>query len=130
VIMRSGVTAVLDIGKTNSKVLAFAPDLTLVAAHGMASTSAGGRLDTARCWEFVLASLKEIAARFGLSAIVPTTHGAAFAVIGKGGLAHAIVDYEQPVPDAVSAEYDRLRPDFAESFSPNLPLGLNAGRQL
>ncbi len=128
--MRSGVTAVLDIGKTNSKVLAFDHDLTLVAAHGMASVSAGGRLDTARCWAFVLAALKEIAARFGLSAIVPTTHGAAFAVIGKGGLAHAIVDYEQPVPDAVSAEYDRLRPDFAESFSPSLPLGLNAGRQL
>lgn len=128
--MRAGVTAVLDIGKTNSKVLAFDDGLNLLATHGMASISDGGYLDTERGWAFILASLKEIAARFGLSAIVPTTHGAAFAVMGKGGLAHPVVDYEQPVPDTVSAEYDRLRPEFSESFSPHLPLGLNAGRQL
>lgn len=128
--MTSGVTAVLDIGKTNSKILAVDHDLNVVATHGMASISDGGRLDTMRGWEFILASLKQVAMRFDLSAIVPTTHGAAFAIMGEGGLAHGIVDYEQPVPDTVSAEYDVLRPDFTESFSPNLPLGLNAGRQL
>lgn len=128
--MTSGVTAVLDIGKTNSKVLAFDRDLNLVASHGTASLSDGKRLDTMRSWEFILASLKQVAARFDLSAIVPTTHGAAFAVMGESGLAHGVVDYEAPVPDTISAEYDALRPDFAESFSPNLPLGLNAGRQL
>jgi sugar (pentulose or hexulose) kinase len=128
--MTSGVTAVLDIGKTNSKVLAFDHDLNLVASYGMASISDGRRLDTQRSWEFILASLKRVAARFDLSAIVPTTHGAAFAVMGESGLAHGIVDYEESVPDTISAEYDAVRPDFAESFSPNLPFGLNAGRQL
>lgn len=128
--MTSGVTAVLDIGKTNSKILAVDRDLNVVATHGMASISDGRHLDTMRCWTFILASLKQIARRFDLSAIVPTTHGAAFAIMGESGLAHGIVDYEQRVPDTISAEYDILRPDFTESFSPNLPLGLNAGRQL
>lgn len=128
--MHSGATAVLDIGKTNSKVLAFDTDLYLVASYETSSLSDGVHLDTAHGWAFIQASLKTIAKRFRLSAIVPTTHGAAFAVMGKSGLAHPITDYEQPIPEAISADYDRLRPDFAESFSPDLPLGLNAGRQL
>ncbi|WP_449256131.1 FGGY-family carbohydrate kinase [Bosea sp. (in: a-proteobacteria)] len=128
--MHSGVTVVLDIGKTNSKVLAFDAGLDLVATYDTASISDGTHLDTAHGWAFILASLKEIAKRFRLSAIVPATHGAAFAVMGENGLAHPVVDYEKPVPAAASADYDRLRPDFAESFSPGLPLGLNAGRQL
>ncbi|WP_353181819.1 hypothetical protein [Bosea sp. (in: a-proteobacteria)] len=128
--MHSGVTAVLDIGKTNSKVLAFDAGLDLVATYDTASISDGTHLDTAHGWAFILASLKEIAKRFRLSAIVPATHGAAFAVMGENGLAHPVVDYEKPVPAAASADYDRLRPDFAESFSPGLPRGLNAGRQL
>lgn len=128
--MHSGATAVLDIGKTNTKVLAFDADLNLVASRDTSSISDGAHLDTAHGWAFILASLKTIAKRFRLSAIVPTTHGAAFAVMGRNGLAHPIVDYENPVPGAVSAGYDPLRPDFAESFSPALPLGLNAGRQL
>jgi sugar (pentulose or hexulose) kinase len=128
--MHSGVTAVLDIGKTNSKVLAFDAELNLVASRDTSSISSGTHLDTAHGWAFILASLKAIGQRFRLSAIVPTTHGATLAVIGKNGLAHPIIDYESPVPEPVSADYDRLRPDFSESFSPHLPLGLNAGRQL
>lgn len=128
--MHSGVTAVLDIGKTNSKVLAFDTALNLVATCDTASISDGAHLDTTHGWAFIQASLKTIAKRFRLSAIVPTTHGATFAVMGKSGLAHPIIDYEQPIPADISADYDRLRPDFAESFSPALPLGLNAGRQL
>lgn len=128
--MHSAVTAVLDIGKTNSKVLAFGADFNLVASHDTSSISNGTHLDTEHGWEFILASLKTIAKRFRISAIVPTTHGATFAVMDKSGLAHPIIDYEQPIPEAISASYDRLRPEFAESFSPVLPLGLNAGRQL
>ena len=64
---------VLDIGKTNSKVLAFDAGLDLVATYDTASISDGTHLDTAHGWAFILASLKEIAKRFRLSAIVPAT---------------------------------------------------------
>ena len=83
--MHADATAVLDIGKTNTKVLAFDTDLNLVANYETSSISDGAHLDTAHGWAFIQASLKTIAKRFRLSAIVPTTHGAAFAVIGKSG---------------------------------------------
>lgn len=41
-----------------------------------------------------------------------------------------MLDYEHPGPDELSAQYDALRPDFSETGSARLPMGLNAGAQL
>jgi sugar (pentulose or hexulose) kinase len=41
-----------------------------------------------------------------------------------------VLDYEYAGPDALKKDYDRIRPDFSETFTPRLPAGLNLGAQL
>jgi sugar (pentulose or hexulose) kinase len=50
-------------------------------------------------------------------------------VLAGGRLALPVLDYEHDL-SAVDGAYDGLRGDFGETLSPNLPGGLNAGRQL
>ncbi len=60
-----------------------------------------------------------------------TTHGAAAALLdAAGNLTLPVLDYEFAGPDELAAEYDEIRPGFAESFTPRLPAGLNLGAQL
>ena len=128
--MRPQAIAVLDIGKTNAKLLAIDESGTVLAAAQIASPAANGALDSERVWAWVLTGLRDLATRFDITAIVPTAHGAAGALVDDDGLTHPVVDYEAVPPAAIDADYDRLRPRFAETFSPRLPAGLNLGRQL
>jgi sugar (pentulose or hexulose) kinase len=81
-------------------------------------------------WAFVLAGLKLAAAR-GVDAVSITTHGAACVLVDKdGGLALPMLDYEHDGPDSLATQYGWVRPGFAETGSPRLPLGLNVGAQL
>jgi sugar (pentulose or hexulose) kinase len=41
-----------------------------------------------------------------------------------------VLDYEHAGPEELAADYAALADDFADSFSPPLPLGLNLGRQI
>jgi sugar (pentulose or hexulose) kinase len=66
-----------------------------------------------------------------IDALTVTTHGAAAALLDRSGkLALPVLDYEHDGPDALAEAYDAARPDFAETGSPRLPLGLNLGAQL
>jgi len=128
--MKTETIAVLDVGKTNTKIVLFDASLAVVEVHQEASRTDGTHLDTQWSWQFARAKLADIASRYALTAVVPTTHGATFAILRDGQLAQPVIDYEKRIPAALFAEYDAIRPPFAETFSPNLPLGLNAGRQL
>lgn len=129
--MRQSAVAVLDIGKTNAKILAIDPDGTVHASHQVAVPAGGdGTLDSEGVWNWIQTGLRRLAARFDLSAIVPTAHGAAAALVDDAGLVHPVIDYEAIPPAAIDAAYDALRPGFSETFSPRLPAGLNLGRQL
>ena len=60
-----------------------------------------------------------------------TTHGATCALLdAHGDLALPVLDYEHDGPDTLAAEYDAVRPPFAETGSPRLPAGLNLGAQI
>ncbi|NHB76040.1 FGGY-family carbohydrate kinase [Rhodobacter calidifons] len=127
--------AVLDIGKTNVKVLVV--DLATGAEEVMArvpnAVVRDGRYphhDLEALWGFALSGLRLAAAR-GVDAVSVTTHGAACVLVdADGGLALPMLDYEHDGPDALAAEYDAVRPGFAETGSPRLPVGLNVGAQL
>ena len=54
-------------------------------------------------------------------------HGATVALVDHDGLVLPVLDYEFSGPDALAADYDRLRPDFAVTGSPRMPGGLNIG---
>ena len=127
---------VIDIGKTNAK-------LALVATAGLREVevlSTPNRVlpgppyphaDTEGVWRFVLEGMRELQARHGIGAVVATTHGATAALVDAAGrLALPVLDYEHDGPDALAAEYDAARPDFAESGSPRLGAGLNLGAQV
>ncbi len=127
--------AVLDVGKTNVKVVLF---------DGASGTEAWARtmpntvlrdgpyphFDVPRIEAFFVDALADLAREGGFDAVSITAHGAAGALIGADRLALPILDYEHEGPDALSEAYGRVRPGFDETCSPRLPGGLNLGAQL
>lgn len=127
--------AVLDIGKTNAKLVCW-DDATgqMVQETCRPNRSIEGSeyryLDTDGLWNFYRNALREAASIFDIGKLVVTTHGATAAILQGDELALPVVDYENPIASAVSSAYDALRDHFAQTFSPALPAGLNLGRQL
>ncbi len=127
--------AVIDIGKTNAKlVLLDETGETLREwrqANSIKQAPPYPHIDLDRQWRFVLDALKEASSAYDIDAVIPITHGATAALIdGKGELALPIMDYEAAIPAPFSEDYSGLRPSFSETGSPNLPNGLNLGRQI
>lgn len=127
--------AVLDVGKTNVKVvlhdLASGADV-ISRSQPNAPRSDGPypHADTEQIFAFALESLADIARLAPVDAISVTSHGACGALLRGDDLALPVLDYEYDGPAETAAAYDRLRPAFAETFSPRLPVGLNLGAQL
>jgi sugar (pentulose or hexulose) kinase len=127
--------AVLDIGKTNAKVLVV--DLATGAEEVLARTPNAvvrdglyPHHDMDRLWAFAVEGLRLAAAR-GIDAVSITTHGAASVLVDEtGALALPMLDYEHDGPESCAAEYEAVRPGFAETGSPRLPVGLNVGAQV
>lgn len=128
--MTRAAVAVIDVGKTHAKVLAIGRGGAVLASASTRSRCRDGCLDVDATERFVLRRLREMAASLRVTAIVPTTHGAAAALVDDTALVHPVVDYESVPARRLDAAYDALRPAFRETFSPRLPGGLNLGRQL
>ena len=133
----NGCVAVFDIGKTNMKVVVFDAAGKVAAERGHPNASIPpdarwpyGRLQTEGAWAFLIGALKELGAQFPIEAISISAHGAAGVLVGDTDAAAPAVDYEFDIDGDVAAEYDKLRPPFEETLSPNLPRGLNLGRQV
>ena len=128
--------AVLDIGKTNAKVVVLdAPTGREVAVvktgNGVLQDGPYPHYDIEALWRFTMKALADFTVAPGFDAVSITTHGACAALLdAEGALALPVLDYEHPYDPAIRAEYLALRPDFAETFSPSLAVGLNLGAQL
>ena len=128
--------AVLDIGKTNAKVVIFdAASGEEIETRRMPNRVLAGppypHYDVETLWKFLLEALAAFAKKPGFDAISITTHGASAALIdAEGQLALPVLDYEHQYPEEIQAAYDEVRPDFAETFSPRLSGGLNLGAQV
>ena len=128
--------AVIDIGKTNAKVLTV--DLETgketILANRKNEVRAGPpypHFDTNALFDFILSSLRQAGEDGAPDAISVTTHGCAAALIdGDGALVLPVLDYEHEMPAAIASDYSMIRPDFSETGSPRLPGGLNLGAQL
>lgn len=128
--------AVIDIGKTNAK--AALVDLETLSEVAVRKTPNRPRADglyrhhdVEAIWAFILESLTAFGRERQVDAISVTTHGATSVLLdAEGKLALPALDYEDGGPDTVRAQYDAVRPGFAETGSPPLPLGLNLGAQL
>lgn len=128
--------AVLDIGKTNAKVVVLdaATGAEIVAARMANTVLKDGpypHYDVEALWLFTLDACRRFAKEPGFDAISITTHGASAALIDADGhLAMPVLDYEHEYPQSIRDAYDTLRPPFAKTRSPRLSMGLNVGAQL
>jgi sugar (pentulose or hexulose) kinase len=128
--------AVLDIGKTNAKVVVLdAATGEEIAVARMANTVPKDGLyphyDIEALWSFMLDAFKRFAKAPGFDAISITTHGASAALLDASGkLAMPVLDYEHEYPPAIRDAYTALRPPFSETYSPRQTMGLNIGAQL
>ena len=126
---------VIDIGKTNAKLaLVDMKSLAEIAVRKIPNhilqDGPYPHFDIEALWQFILLGLREFQTQHGVDAISVTTHGACAALIDDGGkLALPVLDYEYDGYGDVTAEYDAQRPDFSETGSPHLPLGLNLAKQ-
>ena len=128
--------AVIDIGKTNAKVaLVDTQRFAEVAVRSMPNrvlrSGPYPHYDVEGTWSFILDALGILNREHPIDAIVATTHGASCALLdAEGALALPVLDYEYEGPDSLAADYDFIRPTFAEIGSPRLPGGLNLGAQI
>lgn len=129
------IVAVIDIGKTNAKVaLVDLATLSEIALRRIANAPVRQtpypHHDVEALWTFILDSLSDLNRERRIDAISITTHGATGALVDAAGeLVLPVLDYEFDGPDELAAGYDAVRPPFAETGTPRLPIGLNLGTQ-
>jgi hypothetical protein len=127
--------AVIDVGKTHSKIALVDPALGLEVwstrrTNNVVNGEILRELDVVAIESWLLDSLRSAPQRERVVAIVTVAHGAAAVLVDHDGDVIIAPDYEDTCFDEVAEEYVALRDPFAVTFSPNLPQGLNLGRQL
>lgn len=134
---KTDIVAVFDIGKTNLKLCALdanhlteAPLDVLRHTNEVIDLAPYPHLDSEGTWIWLQQGLKDFGKRFTVRAIAITTHGATAACLNGDLLALPILDYESDVCQAVAEDYLALRPDFSQTGSPGMAVGLNLGLQL
>jgi sugar (pentulose or hexulose) kinase len=129
-----GHTVVIDVGKSMAKASLWSGDGRCVARVSRANARASGPdylvLDALGIEEWLAQELARFAAHAPIARIIPVAHGAAMAVVREPLVLLRPMDYEQSIPVAVRARYERERDSFADTGSPLLPDGLNLGAQL
>ncbi len=127
-------TAVLDIGKTNAKLVVVGEDGSILWSTRRPNTVRPGppypHADVDTLWAFATTALSEAVRHAAIDAVVTTTHGATAALVDDAGLVLPVLDYEHPAPFEEEHGYGAVRPAFTETLSPALPAGLNLARQL
>jgi L-fuculokinase len=119
---------VFDIGKTNAKFALLEPNTgAVLEQHSTPNTvlyqAPYPHVDTEALWDWMLLQLRQT--RVKPTALMVVAHGATAALVKNGKLSLPILDYETPLE-----AHDYPRPPFLETASPELPGGLNLGRQL
>ncbi|TPO17964.1 carbohydrate kinase [Mesorhizobium sp. CU2] len=126
--------AVLDFGKTNSKLFVFDEAARILDERRTkprwVRKGGLGVLDEAALYDWALGAVGDAVDRHAVEGLMVSGHGCTFALVDETTLTHPILDYEQEPPAGIAARIDRRIPDFAETFSPRLPLGFNYGRHM
>ncbi|HEX8403953.1 MAG TPA: FGGY family carbohydrate kinase [Duganella sp.] len=127
-------TLVLDIGKTNVKLVLVDVDGAVLAERRSPNTilteGPYPHHDTDRIWNWLLDGMGQLSSVARIGAIVSVTHGATAALVDDDGLVLPVLDYEFEPPEEEGERYADQRPPYSSTHSPQLPAGLNLGRQL
>jgi sugar (pentulose or hexulose) kinase len=136
--MTLDLTLVIDIGKSNAKLLLLDGDGNVVERHSRANASVTSPLGYPsldvhglQAWMQQTLRASHHAKRCGH--VIASTHGAAIVALGDRQLAWAPLDYEfedVALEGAAQTAFLAASGSFRETLSPELPAGLNAARQL
>lgn len=127
--------AVLDIGKSNAKLLVLdhASGTVLASraqACGVVPEPPYPHLDLEGVWAWAVGALAQLAPRHVIRTIVPVAHGAAAVLMAGEAPALPALDYEHAGPQVRAIGLGAELDPFARTFSPVLPIGLNLAAQL
>ncbi len=127
--------AVVDVGYTNSKVVLYSPALKVLDERKITSPHHDGKhyreIDTTPIIDFAARALRELDAVSPIDRIVVSAHGACIVALGPDGApAVSVMDYMSEPPPEILKAYEAVMPDFAEAFTPPLPMALLHGLQL
>lgn len=131
--------AVLDIGKTNVKLQLLHESGSLCEGFSRKNKPINSEpyphADVDGIWAWLIETLRVYPQVKQIRTLIVTTHGATAALINRDadtddGLVLPVLDYEFSGINECDKSYNSLRPHFAETLSPDLPAGLNLGRQI
>ena len=113
------VVAVLDVGKTNLKLLAATPEGEVLEAVRTRNLSRPGppylHVDLAAIEAWLLGALGDLARRHRLAAFVATGYGTSGVLVDDDGPVLPMMDYEAAAPGWLDEAYAAEGPDFAET---------------
>lgn len=133
--MSQPLVALIDIGKTNARLSVVDPQSGAEIrgsrrANAVIQGSVSRELDVEAIDRWLLEALRDAPHRERIRVIVPVAHGAAAVLLGRDNRLLAAPDYEDLCFEQVNAAYRAQRDAYQDTYSPDLPLGLNLGRQL
>ena len=125
---------VLDIGKTNVKLLFFNVNNKVVKSFNTKQQSSQKYgikvLNSSSIYDWALQKIKAVEKKYPLDKFVCTAHACSVALIDQQDQEIlACTDYEFPYHQLMKG-YQKIIPKFNESFTPLLENGLNIGLQL
>lgn len=104
---RPQAVVVLDVGKTDVKLLAISPRGRLLSLRSAPNEVRSGApypsCDTGHIWRWMTAALADLGERYTILAIVPVSYGSTAALIEAADLVLPILDYEADPPPAIGA---------------------------
>lgn len=129
-----GVTAVVDVGRTHTKLFAV-DDEGSIRDHRQAATPVHAgppypHLDTAAIWRWIVDMLGRLGETHPVRAIVPVGYGSTAALCDEDDLVLPVMVYEAEPPADVAAAYAAEAPPYREVLAPINPGGLTLARQL
>ena len=127
-------TLVLDIGKSNVKLLLIDEGGAVLSLQVRTNAAVVGadylELDTKGIAAWLQSTIPSLPERERIGHISISTHGAAFCAVDDALLVLPPIDYEWDGYGACRETFKRIADPFAQTGSPDLALGLNAGLQL
>jgi L-fuculokinase len=132
------LTLVIDIGKSNAKLLLLDAGGTVLERHNRANDSVASplgypALDVHGLQAWMQSTLRASRNSQRCAHVITSTHGAALVALDEAGLAWEPLDYEfesVALDDVEDATFHAASSVFCQTLSPDLPAGLNAARQL
>jgi sugar (pentulose or hexulose) kinase len=126
--------AVLDIGKTNLKLLVASDDGWPLETHSIANAAntSGPYLacDLASLEEWFLDALAEVSQRHAIGAVIATAHGCGAVLVDEDKPVLPMMDYDAVSPAAIDQVYERIAPPYREVFCGIGAGGMRLAKQL